>query len=59
MMQGIFLVEDPISLYRCEKARLYLGFSLRVTVKDPDNNVEDADKVSTGERITISGQSCN
>jgi hypothetical protein len=48
MMQGIFLIEDPISLYRCEKARLYLGFSLRVTVKDPDNNVEDVDKVCTG-----------
>jgi hypothetical protein len=48
MMQGMFLAEDPISLYRCEKARLYLGFSLRVTVKDPDNNVEDVDKVSTG-----------
>jgi hypothetical protein len=46
MMQGIFLVEDPISLYRCEKAKLYLGFSLRVTIKDPDNNVDDADKVS-------------
>jgi hypothetical protein len=46
MMQGIFLIEDPISLYRCEKARLYLGFSLRVTIKDPDNNVDDADKVS-------------
>ena len=45
MMQGIFL-EDPISLYRCEKAKLYLGFSLRVTIKDPDNNVDDADKVS-------------
>jgi hypothetical protein len=46
MMQGIFLIEDPISLYRCEKARLYLGFSLRVTIKDPDNNVDDADRVS-------------
>jgi hypothetical protein len=46
MMQGIFLIEDPISLYRCEKARLYLGFSLRVTIRDPDNNVDDADKVS-------------
>jgi len=46
-MQGIFLIEDPISLYRCEKARLYLGFSLRVTIKDPDNNIDDADQVST------------
>jgi hypothetical protein len=46
MMQGIFLAEDPISLYRCEKARMCLGFSLKVTIKDPDNNVDDADKVS-------------
>jgi hypothetical protein len=48
MMQGIFLVEDPISLYRCEKARLYLGFSLRVTIRDPDNDVDDADRVNAG-----------
>ena len=30
MMHGIFLLEDPIPLYRCEKARLYLGFSARI-----------------------------
>jgi hypothetical protein len=54
MMQGIFLIEDPISLYRCEKARLYLGFSLRVTIRDPDNNVDDADKVSaSGESPSV------
>jgi hypothetical protein len=51
MMQGIFLVEDPISLYRCEKARLYLGFSLRVIIKDPDNNVDDTDKVSASSEL--------
>lgn len=30
----IFLIEDPIPLYRCEKAGLYLGFSARVGVQD-------------------------
>jgi hypothetical protein len=48
MMQGIFLIEDPISLYRCEKAKLYLGFSLRITITDPDDNIDNADKVSAG-----------
>jgi len=32
MMQGIYLLEEPISLYRCERAELYLGFSLRVNL---------------------------
>jgi len=30
MMHGIFLLEDPVPLYRCEKARLCIGFSARV-----------------------------
>ena len=34
MMQGIYLLEEPISLYRCERAKLYLGFSLRVSLID-------------------------
>jgi hypothetical protein len=34
MMQGIYLLEEPISLYKCEKAKLYLGFSLRVSLID-------------------------
>ena len=42
MMRGIFLVEDPILLYRCEKARLYHGSSLTVTIKDSDSNVDDS-----------------
>jgi len=33
MLQGIYLLEKPIKLYRCEKASLYLGFSLSVYVK--------------------------
>jgi hypothetical protein len=34
MMQGMYLLEEPISLYRCERAKLYLGFSLRVSLID-------------------------
>jgi hypothetical protein len=34
MMQGIYLLEEPISLYRCERAKLYLGFSLRISLID-------------------------
>jgi hypothetical protein len=37
MMQGIYLLEEPISLYRCERAKLYLGFSIRVNIKEEDN----------------------
>lgn len=27
MTHGIHMLEDPIALYRCERAKLYLGFS--------------------------------
>ena len=33
MLQGIYLLEEPLKLYRCEKASLYLGFSLNVFIK--------------------------
>jgi len=39
-MHGIFLLEEPIPLYRCEKARLYLGFSTRVSVQDSGATIE-------------------
>jgi hypothetical protein len=39
MMQGIYLLEEPISLYRCERAKLYLGFSIRVSLIGEDNEV--------------------
>jgi hypothetical protein len=37
MKHGIYMLEDPISLYRCERAKLYLGFSidLRVDTQQP------------------------
>jgi hypothetical protein len=39
MMQGIYMLEEPISLYRCERAKLYLGFSIRVSLIGEDNEV--------------------
>jgi hypothetical protein len=40
MKHGIYLLEDPISLYRCERAKLYLGFSvnIRTDSKQPYRN---------------------
>jgi hypothetical protein len=37
MRHGIYMLEDPISLYRCERAKLYLGFSadIRVSTQQP------------------------
>jgi hypothetical protein len=32
MKHGIYLLEDPISLYRCERAKLYLGFAINIRV---------------------------
>jgi hypothetical protein len=42
MMQGIYLLEEPISLYRCEKAKLYLGFSIRVNIKEDNAALVEA-----------------
>jgi hypothetical protein len=41
MMQGIYLLEDPISLYRCERAKLYLGFSVRLNIKEKEKEQQD------------------
>jgi hypothetical protein len=40
MKHGIYMFEDPISLYRCERAKLYLGFSIdiRVDTQQPYSN---------------------
>jgi len=40
MMHGIFLLEDPIPLYRCEKAKLYIGFSVCVNVNQNEAIIE-------------------
>jgi hypothetical protein len=33
-MQGIYLLEEPVPLYRCEQAKLYLGFSIQVFIEE-------------------------
>ena len=38
MLQGIYLLEEPMKLYGCEKANLYLGFSLRINIKDKEGD---------------------
>jgi hypothetical protein len=38
MMQGIYLLEEPNSLYRCERAKLYLGFSVKLNIKEKESN---------------------
>ena len=43
LMHGIFLLDDPIPLYRCEKAKLYVGFSVRASLtENADGRVEEA-----------------
>jgi hypothetical protein len=50
-MQGIYLLEEPISLYRCEQAKLYLGFSVQVSIRenknDENNDDNNSNKTST------------
>jgi hypothetical protein len=36
MTQGIYLPEEPISLCGCESAILYLGFSVRLSIKEKE-----------------------
>jgi hypothetical protein len=40
-MQGIYLLEDPVPLYRCEQAKLYLGFSVQVIIKEREEENEE------------------
>ena len=55
-MQGIYLLEEPVPLYRCEQAKLYLGFSIQVSMREEkeegDNNDND-NKTSTAAVIEI------
>ncbi|MEM3069168.1 MAG: hypothetical protein QXH58_04590, partial [Nitrososphaerales archaeon] len=40
LLHGIYLIEEPIPLYGCEQAKLYLGFSLKVRLQDGKAIVE-------------------
>jgi hypothetical protein len=43
-MQGIYLLEEPVPLYRCEQAKLYLGFSIQVTINEKEEREEGKSK---------------
>lgn len=50
-MHGIFLLDDPIPLYRCEKAKLYIGFSSRVMVNESQALIECTSQAYTRESV--------
>ena len=57
-MQGIYLLEEPVPLYRCEQARLYLGFSVQVNIREENDEGENNEnKISTTAVIEITPQS--
>jgi hypothetical protein len=39
-MHGIFLFEDPIPLYKCERAKLYIGMSVLVNMNENQAQIE-------------------
>jgi hypothetical protein len=41
-MQGIYLLEEPIRLYRCEQAKLYLGFSIQIIIREEKEEKENS-----------------
>ena len=41
-MQGIYLLEEPVPLYRCEQAKLYLGFSIQVIIREEKEEKENS-----------------
>ena len=50
-MHGIFLLDDPIPLYRCEKAKLYIGFSAHITVNENQALIELTPQAYTRESV--------
>lgn len=57
-MQGIYLLEEPVPLYRCEQAKLYLGFSVQVGIREEKEEGDNNDnKTSTTAVIEITPQS--
>ena len=52
-MHGIFLFEDPIPLYRCERARLYIGMSARVNMNENQAQIEFTPQAYVRERFLI------
>lgn len=50
-LHGLYLVTPPVKLYRCEQARLYLGFTLTVECKDGAIVVEAYPEGCVRERV--------
>jgi hypothetical protein len=46
-MQGIYLLEEPVPLYRCEQAKLYLGFSVQVSMREEKEEGDNNDHKTT------------
>ena len=48
MLQEIYLLEEPLKLYQCEKASLYLGFSPNGYIKQK----QEGESVITNVEVT-------
>lgn len=51
LLHGIYLIEDPIPLYGCEQAKLFLGFSLKVRLQDGKAIVEASPQALVRESV--------
>jgi hypothetical protein len=47
-MQGIYLLEEPVPLYRCEQAKLYLGLSVQVSMREEKEEDDNNDNKTSG-----------
>ena len=56
-MQGIYLLEEPTPLYRCEQAKLYLGFSVQVSIREEREGDNKDNKTSAIAVIEITPES--
>ena len=52
-MQGIYLLEEPTPLYRCEQAKLYLGFSVQVSIREEREEREGDNKDNKTSAIAV------
>jgi hypothetical protein len=52
-MQGIYLLEEPAPLYRCEQAKLYLGFSIQVIIREEEEKDEKENKTGAVIKVTL------
>ncbi|MCP8308410.1 MAG: hypothetical protein H3Z54_06910 [archaeon] len=51
LLHGIYLLEEPIPLYGCEQAKLYLGFTLKIVLQDGKAIVEASPQALVRESV--------